>query len=116
MRQQTSVIFRQGDVLVQRVATLPRVGRDLAEQGRVILAHGEVTGHAHQVVPENTTDLATPPAAFFEQPDGTRVLFVDRPCSLVHQEHAPIQLLPGVYRVVRQREYVAEDLNRSVAD
>lgn len=40
--------YRQGDVAIQRIAFLPK-NLKLAdrENGRVILAHGEVTGHAH---------------------------------------------------------------------
>ena len=29
----------------------------------------------------------------------------DAPVSLVHEEHATLEVDPGVYRVVRQREY-----------
>lgn len=37
--------FRQGDVLIERIAELPTTA--VKQKGRVILAHGEVTGHAH---------------------------------------------------------------------
>jgi len=113
-QQRSTEVFRQGDVLVQRIADRPRVGKDAREHGRVVLAHGEVTGHAHEVVAATKTTTA-PPAQFFEEPDGTRVLFVDQPCVLVHQEHGPIALAPGCYRVTRQREY-APDAIRTVAD
>jgi hypothetical protein len=115
MKQQLA-IFRQGDVLLQRVPTRPRTGADAREQGRIILAHGEVTGHAHEVVPAEITAITDMPAAqFFQEPDGTRFLFVERPCALIHQEHGPIALMPGCYRVVRQREYSPEAI-RTVAD
>jgi hypothetical protein len=49
--------YRQGDVLLQRVDSLPEKLVTIArEQGRVILAHGEVTGHAHAIT-EVGTDL-----------------------------------------------------------
>lgn len=112
MKNETAT-YRQGDVLVQLIPDRPRVGRELAEDGRIILAHGEVTGHCHEIVDETATQL--PPAQFFEEPDGTRVLFVERPCTLVHQEHGTIALAPGCYRVVRQREYSPEAI-RQVAD
>jgi hypothetical protein len=104
--------FRQGDVLIQRVRTRAPKGRQVTDQGRVILAYGEVTGHAHEIV---APPDELPPAQLFEEPDGTRYLFVDRACALVHQEHGPIALAPGVYRVVRQREYSPEAI-RNVAD
>lgn len=54
---------------------------DLREEGRVILAHGEVTGHRHEVLAAD--GLAMPDAQFFEEPDGRRVLLVLAPCVLV---------------------------------
>ena len=111
--------------------------RDLKEQGRVILAHGEVTGHAHEVVDAIATldpaELVIPAADFFEEPDGRRVLLVNRPCDLQHQEHGRIALDPanptqvrqgdvllqpigpGAWQVIRQREYSPEAI-RQVAD
>ena len=66
----------------------------LRESGRIILAHGEVTGHCHEVV----TDTGLPPdmemAQYFEEPNGRRTLMVLAPCLLRHQEHAPIPLDP----------------------
>ena len=107
---------------------------DLREAGRIILAHGEVTGHAHEVVVVDAeTDREIPPADFFEEPGGRRVLLVTRPCVLQHQEHGLIALDPdtpvqvrqgdvllnpigaGVWEVIRQREYSPEAI-RNVAD
>lgn len=109
------MIVRQGDVLVRQVTTRQRHGRDLREEGRIILAHGEVTGHCHEVVAVDSDTGVMPPAAFFEEPDGRRFLIVDRPCALTHQEHGTIALTPGCYEVVRQREYSPEAV-RNVAD
>lgn len=106
------MMFRQGDVMLRRVKAR-RTGRNLSEQGRVILAHGEVTGHCHEVMATDAVQL--PPSMLFEQPDGRRFLFVDRPCDLTHQEHGKIALDVGSYEVVRQREYSPEAI-RNVAD
>lgn len=111
--------------------------KDLREGKRVILAHGEVTGHCHEVLDAPSVkvgeDTLMPAADFFEEPDGTRILLVTRPCVLVHQEHGrialdpthPIQVRqgdvlldpigPGAWKVVRQREYTPEEI-RQVAD
>ncbi len=106
---------RQGDVLIRQVRKRMPTGTDVRERGRVILAHGEVTGHAHEVVAAApSTDLA-PPAQFFEEPDGRRFLFVERACVLTHQEHGTIALAPGSYEVIRQREYSPSEM-RNVAD
>lgn len=88
----------------------PTDSKDLREDGRIVLAHGEVTGHAHQVFAGHLSTLVAesgeplviddeardlPAAEFFEEPNGRRVLFVTRPCVLRHQEHAPIALDPA---------------------
>lgn len=39
--------FRQGDVLVHRIASIPTDAVFVANTSRIIIAHGEVTGHAH---------------------------------------------------------------------
>jgi hypothetical protein len=110
---------------------------DAREAGRIILAHGEVTGHAHEVFADAAGDIldpAIPAADFFEEPGtGRRVLLVTRPCVLRHQEHGAIALDPavpaqvrqgdvlltpigpGAWHVQRQREYSPEAL-RNVAD
>lgn len=107
--------IRQGDVYVRRTAKIPERCKSVAlDQGRVILAYGEVTGHAHAVV-DAELETAIPPAQLFEAPNGERYLLVDRPCALVHEEHGRIDLSPGSYRVVRQREYSPEAI-RNVAD
>lgn len=124
--------FRQGDVFVEQVRKRARKGKAVIDRGRVILAYGEVTGHAHEVVEavhaaaresasavayqaHESTETAMPPAQLFEEPDGTRYLFVDRACLLTHQEHGTIALAPGCYKVTRQREYSPEEI-RNVAD
>lgn len=111
--------------------------KNLTEQGRVILAHGEVTGHCHEVVDASTAidaaEIDIPAAMFFEEPDGRRVLLVNRPCVLRHQEHGPIALDPakpvqlrqgdvllnpigdGAWEVIRQREFDPAEV-RAVAD
>ena len=65
---------------------------DLREQGRIILAHGAVTGHCHEVVAVDA-GLETP-AQYFEEPDGRRVLLALGPCVLRHEEHGKITLDP----------------------
>jgi len=110
--------FRQGDVLLTLLACLPatvdRAAPRPREQGRVILAHGEVTGHAHAIA----DTLEAPAAALFDDPDGPEgsfVMLVETDTGLVHEEHGRIDLPAGAYRVTRQREYSPEAI-RNVAD
>ncbi len=87
--------YRHGDVLIQRLEKLPQ---DLSKLPHLVLAHGEVTGHCHRL--EGKGEL-------FLGPDGL-YLRVEEPGSVVHEEHSPIPLAPGCYRVWRQREYSPE--------
>jgi len=107
--------YRQGDVLLIRVDQLPSTTIPVPrEGGRIILAEGELTGHAHVV------EAAT--AELLEDVTGLRFLSIKEPGRLVHEEHAAIGIDPGIYRVVRQREYVPptvgnpEVWSRRVAD
>lgn len=99
---------RQGDVLLVPVdaelaAELAADARPLPRAtGRVILAEGEVTGHAHAIRAAGATLLAAGPDRF---------LRVTAPVSLDHEEHAPISVGPGTYRVVIQREYVPPEIS-----
>ena len=106
--------------------------KDAREVDRVILAHGEATGHCHEVVAAVGTCLA--PAQFFEEPDGTRMLLVLEPCELRHEEHGVIALDPakqepyrqgdvylhpkgpGTWQVIRQQEWPGPQGWRQVAD
>lgn len=104
--------------------------KDAREHGQIILAHGEVTGHAHRVVGIETE---IPFAQFFEEPDGRRVLLATEKCLLRHDEHDPVELDPahpvqirqgdvflnplggGAWECIRQSEYDAREI-RQVAD
>lgn len=104
-------MYRQGDVLIVPVTEMPgRLEPVAREDGRVVLAHGEATGHAHTIRDRS--------AALFCVPELNTVFLTvsgDEPAALTHDEHATIMLPPGRYRVVRQREYAPEDV-RYVAD
>jgi hypothetical protein len=50
MKKMTPQPIRQGDVYLQPIAALPAgEAKEIREPGRVVLAHGEVTGHAHAI-------------------------------------------------------------------
>ena len=104
-------MFRQGDVLIIPVAQIPNDLQKVArEKGRLILAHGEATGHAHAIADKR--------AALFRDPKLMAIFMTvsgDAPVALEHDEHDTISVPPGSYRVVRQREYSPEAI-RNVAD
>lgn len=107
--------FRQGDVLIERVADLPSGATEIPQHTRVVLALGEVTGHAHAIA----LDDGPVKARLFDA--GTeRFLQVLVRSLLDHEEHAAIELEPGIYRVSKfgdgtQREYTPEAI-RNVQD
>ncbi|MBZ0185113.1 MAG: hypothetical protein K8F91_02600 [Candidatus Obscuribacterales bacterium] len=89
--------YRQGDVLLIPVEDVPSGSiQESQADSRVILAYGEVTGHAHAI---DATLAKT-----FQNGD-KRYLEVDKGAVLKHEEHSPLLLAPGSYRVVVQREY-----------
>jgi len=107
--------FRQGDVFVKRTKKQPsEQAKAIADGVRTILAYGEVTGHAHEVIGVGNDD-PVPAQQLFEEPDGTRLLVVRRDAELRHEEHGAIALGKGTYEVIRQREY-APDAIRNMAD
>jgi hypothetical protein len=108
-------IVRQGDVLLVPTTKKPSArAQRVTDKGRVILAYGEVTGHAHEVVGVDNVDNV-PPMELFREPDGRRLLVISKPAALRHEEHGAIDLAVGGYEVIRQREYSPEAI-RNVAD
>jgi hypothetical protein len=93
-------MWRQGDVLIQRVDAIPeRVQRSALPHG--IIARGELTGHSHRL--ENPRS-----AMLFSGVHTLGELYLDVPTGgtrIIHEEHGPIDLPGGYYRVWRQREY-----------
>lgn len=102
-----SKIYRQGDVLIERIDSIPTEAKKQKRQ-KIILAHGEATGHHHAIA-------ATDPADWWKQEDGSQFIDARGVSTVTHQEHAPISLPTGKYRVTRQREYSPEAI-RNVAD
>jgi hypothetical protein len=96
-------MFRQGDVLLVPIpdSRLPEavVPVPCDARGALVLALGEATGHAH-AVRAGDADLLADTAEL-----DRRFLRIVSDAVLTHEEHDPIPLPPGLYQVVRQREY-----------
>jgi hypothetical protein len=93
------LMFRQGDVLLVAVDALPEQARLEPRTGRIVLAEGEVTGHAHAIEEHDALTYTY---------QGERYLLTRSTAQLIHEEHAPIAVPPGAWRVVIQREYAPE--------
>jgi len=101
--------IRQGDVLVE-AAKIPKSAKAEPREDRVVLAHGEVTGHCHAFYSERVRMF---------RDDGLARAFIrvtgKEPVELQHEEHGAVAHAPGDYEVIRQREYSPEAI-RDVAD
>ncbi len=101
-----NAIYRQGDVLIRRIKSLPTQKAQPRLTG--ILAYGEVTGHAHRI--EDLTH-----AEVLELAEGLYLRVGAEGVRIVHEEHAPVTLPAGNYQVEIQREYTPAEI-RNVAD
>lgn len=105
-------IYRQGDVLIRRVADdqlPPNANPVEPDQGRIILAYGEVTGHAHAIKSGPSVQLLAVPGL-----DDRFLRIGGDGAELRHEEHATIALPAGLYAVRIQREYSPEAIRRVV--
>lgn len=120
--------YRQGDVLLVLVDALPKgviaVDREkVGPDGRVTLAHGERTGHAHALRSLSVTGFKKDGSEYDAMAGFHDYILVGGSgASLTHEhvsgqkaEHDAIDLPPGAYEVSQQVEYSPAELVR-VAD
>lgn len=130
--------IRQGDVLLVPVAALPEGCKPIEpEKGRrFVLAHGEVTGHAHAIYEftadaQAEQDLAKAAevtdallsrarkarmAQMWASPDGEWYLEVKSPSVMRHEEHSAPTIPAGIYHCPVQVEAGPGNMARVVAD
>ena len=95
-----SALYRHGDVLVAAITELPA---GAVKQTHLVLAEGEMTGHSHRIAEPGSAEL-------FQFGAESYLRVVGPVATLIHQEHGPIELKTGVYRVWRQREYSPREI------
>ena len=98
-------LYRHGDVLIAPIAALPA---GAAPHAGVVLAHGEHTGHTHRI-----REAAS--ASMYVYGKELYLVVSAGGATVVHEEHRPIELPVGVYRVWQQREYTPTAI-RTVVD
>ena len=102
-------IYRQGDILLIPVKTLPAAVKPVEpENSRVVLAHGEVTGHHHSFAMSDRI-------ALFREDGSGGGLFLSvsgDTAPLTHQEHHTLHIPAGTHEIRRQREYHPEAIRR----
>lgn len=89
--------IRHGDVLLTRVN---EKDQDLKKLDHLVLAEGEVTGHAHRIS-EGKAEL-------YEASDSMVLVVRSESAALTHEEHNRIDVPEGIYEVKIQREYVPQ--------
>jgi len=101
--------IRQGDVLLEKVDRLPP--KEIKPQREVVLAEGELTGHAHRVKSSAIYDWSE---------DNQRYIMVKGEGELFHEDHDPVPakvLEPNTtWRVIPQKEWNLEGQWRRVID
>lgn len=108
-------MYRQGDVLLIETTITEDELADAEqvnpEQGKTVLAYGEVTGHCHVM----EADVAQ----LFKLATGKEVVIVGEPTELVHGtlhggagDHNPIAVEAGVYESRIAREYSPQEVRR----
>ena len=99
-------LYRQGDVLIRRIGSLPKKKAVRRASGHIL--EGEATGHIHRV-----EELAN--AEVLEIGERLYLRVGSEGVRIIHEEHDAIALPPGNFEIVRQREYSPEAI-RNVAD
>jgi hypothetical protein len=105
-------IFAQGDLLLERVDDVAPSGtvEQNMDGAPLVLLEGEATGHAHAI--RERVTLFRDDSLARDIPAGLYVGHVQVGSAyarVTHEEHGPITLPRGTYRVRRQRELGPRD-------
>jgi len=98
-------MYRQGDLLFKEVKAIPEGGK-VRKSGHIL--EGEATGHIHRLAELEQAEV-------LEVGDGLFVSVGENGVSIVHEDHKTIELPPGNFEVIRQREYAPDEI-RNVCD
>jgi len=98
---------QQGDLILRKINAVPDGEIKETTRKRLILAHGE-SGHSH-VIEDDEAELVR---------IGEKMLLkLTRAATIVHEEHKPVRLSPGIWEVGRVQEYdYFQRMSRQVID
>lgn len=99
------MIYRQGDVLMIAVRTIPEEATETEIKGDLILMHGEATGHAHRIA------LQQDKVRVFDR-GAERFIHAIVEAPITHEEHGTIIIPPGIYRQAFQVEERGKEIRR----
>lgn len=97
-------MWRHGDVLIAPCKEIPANKRQLNTN---VLVRGEITGHSHRIQEQGACEVW----------ESDKVLFLKvltSEATLIHEEHKPIVLPRGTYKVWQQREYTPQEIRRII--
>jgi hypothetical protein len=92
--------IQHGDVLLQEVTNIPTGAVLRPQENPIIVARGEQTGHKHVIQSDKTRTWAL-------TRNGVTELYLEikAPVTIVHDEHKPLPIPTGIYRVGIVKEY-----------
>lgn len=98
--------YQQGDVLLIKENDIPSRAQCVEVNGNIVLAEGESTGHAHVITETDNVQCYSLAEQFF--------IKTGKSVTITHEEHGPITIEPGVWRVaiVREYDHFAEEARR----
>ena len=111
-------MYRQGDVLLIPVDEVPIDAIKQKKQKLTVLAYGEKTGHMHAINAGCVQEYRLGEKKFFEisgkviLSHGLKKEIEDK--IKVGKDHDAIQIPPGNYKVIIQREYTPERIRRVI--
>lgn len=94
------MLWRHGDVLIAQTPSIPEFATRASSP---ILVRGEITGHSHRIEDSTTAEV-------WVARNGELYLKILAATRVIHEEHKPITLPPGNYRVWQQREYTPQKI------
>mgnify|MGYP001617549629 CR=1 FL=1 len=103
--------IQHGDVLIQQIKSMPDgLKRIRSEHGLLIIARGETTGHHHAIAVKEKE-------AILYELKGELYLEVAMPVKITHEEHKPLDIPTGIYKIgrVQEHDYLL-DMERQVRD
>lgn len=103
--------IHQGDVLFVPVKEEIK-GQKQTHIGSFVLAEGEHTGHKHVISVPNLEDMDV-----YRTTEGGLMLVLRSEATVKHNQHGPLTVAPGTYRIGQEREYDPfAEITRKVID
>lgn len=112
----SEVHYRQGDTLIRKIKEIPEAAKEMKRDAhaRIVLAHGERTGHAHTFRDKGICSFTTlngDDVEFLRIGGGGATLRHEL-VSGKKAEHDEINVPPGKYEAAAQVEYSPAELVR----